>query len=248
MTLTQECLYDEARVRLLSARPALRLPDRPDGLAALLAARHRETTADHADTGTAQVLAVLHRFDAAAWIRGTCAFVLGLAAERRTAWRRSFTRTIFLAGNPDNLRSRVSFDHIADDSSAAWYGPAPAHATTGTRRLLKLVRGTAPVPGRAPEPVVIPGRRHGSATHRDLYVATAGVRLPQALVHLNHLLAEAVLDGLIAEGDRLTLRRVPQLSGVREEFAALRVDVDPADADRLHAFAGLTKETADVRT
>lgn len=69
--------------------------------------------------------------------------------------------------------------------------------------------------------------------------------MPEALVHLNHLVVEAALDGLITPGDRLTLRSVPSLTGATAPFAALRVDVDRTRPDRLRAFAALTEETPD---
>ncbi|HEX9339242.1 MAG TPA: DUF6182 family protein [Pseudonocardiaceae bacterium] len=247
--LNQELLYDQARARLLAARPGFEVPAGPDGMAALLSGTkrvdrdHTDNHADNHDDGHADhhVIAVLHRFDAIAWIRGTCAFVFDIDAERAAAWQKSFTRTIFLAGNPDNLTERVTFDHVAHDSSAAWLGPAPAQTTIGLRRLLKLVDGSAPLPTLPPTTIRLDGP--GRGRHRDLYLATVGVAAPAALVHLNHVLAEAALDGLIAPGDVLTLRMVPRLSGVSESFAALRVDVDPTRPDRLQALAGLTKET-----
>ena len=230
--LDQKRLYHEARARLLSARPDVPLPTCPDGMAALLGGTGPADDDQH-------VIVVLHRFDVASWIRGTCAFVFDIEAERADAWRKSFTRTIFLAGNPDNLAERVTFDHVAADASAAWLGPVPADTTVGLRRLLKLVDGDAPLPG--PTTVRLDGPRGGR--HHDLYLATVGVAMPAVLVHLNHLLAEAALDGVIAPGDLLTLRPVPRLSGVPETFAALRVAVDPHRPDRLQAMAGLTKET-----
>jgi hypothetical protein len=209
----------------------------------VLAAGRRELDGD-----LHSVVAVLRRFDPAGWIRGTCAFVQGLSPDGATAWRRSFTHTVFLAGNPENLAGRVAFDHVTADFSAAWHGPARPEASIGLRRLLKALGGAAPFPVRPPEPITVPaGAGRGRRAERDLYVATAGVSFPQALVHLNHLVAEAVLDGHIAAGDRLTLRRIPSLSGLRTPFSALRVDVDPTHPDRLRAFAGLTQEINDVR-
>jgi hypothetical protein len=77
---------------------------------------------------------------------------------------------------------------------------------------------------------------------RELHLAVAGVSLSDTLVHLHHLLAEAIFDGLIVPGDRLTLRQLPRLADTRP-FAALRADVDRAYPNRLRAYAGLTEET-----
>lgn len=241
LPMTQEFLAERARERLLVARPDFDLPGDPAELAAVLAAGRREPDGD-----LHSVVAVLRRFDPAGWIRGTCAFVQGLCPDQAAAWRRSFTHTVFLAGNPENLADRVVFDHVTPDFSAAWHGPARPEASVGLRRLLKALGGAAPFPVRPPEPVDVPAGGPPRRRH-DLYVATAGVSFGQALVHLNHLVAEAVLDGHIAAGDRLTLRRIPSLSGLRTPFSALRVDVDPTHPDRLRAFAGLTQEINDVR-
>jgi hypothetical protein len=248
---TQELLAEKARERLLAARPGLDLPDSPAELAALLAGRWEPEDAGQdsaGQDGVHSVVAVVRRVDTVSWLRGTCAFAFGMAPERAAAWRRSFTHTVFLAGNPRNLRDRVAFDHVAEDASLAWHGPAEPRASVGLRRLLKVVSGAAPFPVRPPQRVDVPaGAARRRPVHRDLYVATAGVSFGQALVHLNHLVAEAVLDDLVGPGDRLTLRRVPRLPGVPTPFAALRVDADPAHPDRLRAFAGLTQETTDVR-
>jgi hypothetical protein len=242
--MTQEFLSEKARERLLFACPDLDLPGDPAELATLLAAGRGDPDGD-----LHSVVTVLRRFDPASWIRGTCAFAQGLSPDLASAWRRSFTHTVFLAGNPENLRDRVVFDHVAEDSSAAWYGPASPQASIGLRRLLKALGGGAPFPGRPPEPIEVPagGSRRRRPADRDLYFATGGVSFGQVLVHLNHLVAEAVLDGLIAGGDRITLRGVPSLSGLQIPFTALRVDADPVHPDRLRAFAGLTQEMTVVR-
>lgn len=242
--LPQQRLTEAALRRLRTARPdlAARQGPGPAGAASLLSLRDAVTEED--GTGEVQAVAVLRSFDTATWTRETCAFALGLSPDQLTAWRRSFTRTVFLAGNPENLMGRFTFDHVAADGSAAWCGPAPAAASTGLRRLLKLFDVPATLSAGTPATVVripgtaAPGR---AATHRDLYVATAGLRLPRALVHLNHLLAEAVTDGLIAPGDLLRLRHVPRLIGLSTPLAAVRVDADPHAPDRLTAFAGLTE-------
>lgn len=78
--------------------------------------------------------------------------------------------------------------------------------------------------------------------HRDLYYATARVSVAEGLVHLNHLLAEAVLDGLVGPGDRLTLRPVPRLTGLERTFTAVRAETDVHRPHTLQAYAALTEE------
>lgn len=265
--LTQRRLHAEALRRLRAARPELVPAEGESDAAALRAVRARVT--ELPDAGAVQAVAVVRHFDPAAWVRDASAFALGLAPGSAAAWRRSFTRTVYLAGNPENLLGRYSFDHLAEDRSVGWCGPAPAASSAELRRLLKLFLSTAAFPVGPPRTVTVPAptaTRGGSGTprqhparsaapgsgpwpragiHRDLYLAVSGVRVPEALVHLNHLVAEAVLDGLIMPGDRLTLRSVPSLTGASAPFAALRVDADPTHPDRLRAFAALTEETPD---
>lgn len=252
MPLTQRRLHDEAYRRLRDARPELATPAGESDLAALLRARAEAVERPGADA--VQAVAVLRGFDPAAWVRDAAAFALGLAPDTAAAWRRSFTRTVYLAGNPENLLGRYSFDHLAEDGSVGWCGPAPAATSAGLRRLLKLFLSTAPFPIRPATTITVPpphgpaarGPAPRAAVHRDLYIAAAGVPVPEALVHLNHLVVEAALDGLIAPGDRLTLRSVPSLTGAATPFAALRVDVDRTHPHQLRAFAALTEETPDV--
>jgi hypothetical protein len=234
MTLTQDALHDRVAERIRLSRPDCH--DRDLSSHESLLSVQREADADGGIAG----VSVIARFDLASWIRGTCAFALRLPAEHVPAWRRSFTRTIFLAGNPANLADRFSFVHVDRDRSVAWTAPLPPSASYTLRRLLKVFEGAAALPVRDEFVVRLPGTRPG-ATRRVLYVTTAGMTVADSVVHLNHLLVEAVLDGLLRPGDRLLVRQVPRLVGIGERFDALRIGPDPAGAGRLRAFGGLTE-------
>ncbi|MDN3352434.1 DUF6182 family protein [Actinomadura sp. DC4] len=235
MTIGPELLRDEAVRRLRAARPDL-AHGRDLSTVSGLAAVQREVGAE------VMAVSVVGRFDLLPWIRGTCAYAAGLPPSLVPAWRRSFTRTIFLAGNPGNLADRFSFAHVSEDGGAAWTVPDEESALMPLRRLLKLFDGPGSLPAQAPLTVGVPGSAVRAPVRRALYVAVAGITVAEVMVHLNHLLCEAVLDGLLACGDVLTVRPVPRLSGVTEPFAALRVGGEEGRADRLRAFAGLTKE------
>jgi hypothetical protein len=188
------------------------------------------------DLAPTAVVVVLRHVDLAALIRGCWNFARGLDAAAAAGWRRSFTRAVFLAGSPANLRHRATFAQVAADGSAAWTAPAPDHATAGLRRLLRAYEGPKGLPVAPPFDVRI-GPPPGGGSRRDLYLATAGVPVMAAVVDLHHLVAEAVLDGLLGEGDVLRVHTVPRLAG---SFEAVRVGVDPFDPLRLHARAALT--------
>jgi hypothetical protein len=239
MSLTQEVLHAELAGRVRAVRPDLAAGLDMSTMDGLLAAQAAIGSADP-ETGTG-VVSVVREFEPAAWIRGTVAFAAGLAPAEAAAWRASFTRTFFLAGNPANLRDRFGFAHMAEGGSVAWTRPGEPAANSPLRRLLKLFDGPAPLPPWPPLEVLLPGGPPAGRT-RVLYVATAGATVDRSLVHLNHLLAEAVFDGLVAPGDRLVVRQVPRLVGVTGPFAALRIGTDPANTGLLRAFAALTEE------
>ncbi|MFH0180593.1 DUF6182 family protein [Streptomyces cacaoi] len=241
--LTSEALLKSAVDRVRTARPEL--ADRldlssPQALRAARAGLHGAGPAPHDEV---LAVVVIGRLDLPSWVRETCAFALGLTPESRAVWRRSFTRTVYLAGSPHNLRERFAFAHVAGDGSAAWAGPAAGPATATLRRLLKVFEASHELTGRPSATVTVPGRPGSRpAVRRELYIATARVTVTDALVHVNHLVAEAVLDGLIGPGDRLALRFVPRLTGLGPRFAMLRVDTDVHRPDELQAYAGLTTE------
>ncbi|GAA1170098.1 hypothetical protein F4556_000603 [Kitasatospora gansuensis] len=237
MSPIQEQLLDQASRRVRSARPDLAERFDLGTLAGLLDAQQAVTSSAEETL----VVAVVHRLELAEWARATCEFAFALDPAAGARWRRSFTRTVFLAGNPANLRERFRFAHVAAGSTAAWTAPGPGSSATTLRRLLKLLDAPAGPPARPDTLIQLPGPP--TARHRDLYLATEGCTLAEALVHLNHVLVEAVLDGLLSPGDRLTLRQVPRLIGISTPFAALRVVTEPHHPDRLKAAAGLTEET-----
>lgn len=240
--LTQDCLREQEAMRIRTARPDLAARHdltSQDGLAAA-----RSDITAEGDAGSL-VTVVLRNFDLARWVRDTCVFALGVGSQQAADWRTSFTRTVFLAGNPAQLRERFRFAHIADDESAAWTAPGPAALTSSLRRLLKLFDAPAGLPLRPDTVVEIPdGHRPPGRprARRDLYVATAECTISEALVHVNHVLAEAVLDGRIAPGDHLVVHQVPRIVGLPARLANVRVTTEKHRPGRLKAAAGLTEE------
>ncbi|MDT0269245.1 DUF6182 family protein [Streptomyces sp. DSM 44915] len=239
-SLSQDALLDAAVARVRAARPDLAARLDPADARALHAVRAGLAATADADPAEVLAVVVIGRLDLAAWVRDTCGLALALDAAAGAAWRRSFTRTVFLAGSPPNLRERFAFDRVAEDATVAWAGPAPRAATATLRRLLKSFEAPHELPAGPAVTVTVPGRPPGRPARRVVRVATARVPVAEALVHVNHLLTEAVLDGLVGPGDRLALRFVPRLTGDR--FLALRVDTDVHRPDRLQAYAGLTEE------
>jgi hypothetical protein len=243
MTLSQEVLHSELAGRVRATRPDLAAGLDLSTVAGLLAAQAEIGAADP-ETGTG-VVSVVREFEPVAWLRGTFAFAAGLAPAEAAAWRTAFTRTYFLAGNPANLRDRFGFAHIAEGGSAAWTHPGEATSSRPLRRLLKLFDGPASLPSWPRLELLLPGGPPTGRT-RVLYVATAGATVDRSLVHLNHLLAEAVFDGHVGYGDRLVVQQVPRLVGVTGPFAAVRIGTDPANPSLLRAFAALTEEIPHV--
>ena len=268
MTLTQRLLREHAAVRLQRARPDLAERYAAADPAALLARRSglAAEPGGHAqgDPGggapggdpdgrdaASMVAVVLRDLNVPMLMRHAWLFAASLETQTAAEWRAAFSRTVFLAGNPLALGARFPFAQVADDRSAAWFGPGSTACCMPLRRLTKPFTTAATaaslLPAR-PVTVLLPGdpAADGGGAHFDLHLATAGLSVVQALIHLHHLLAEAALDGVLAAGDSLTLRQVPRLAGLERRPAALRVDLDPADPTRLQAFAALTRETLDV--
>ncbi|MQS35239.1 DUF6182 family protein [Streptomyces katsurahamanus] len=267
MTLSPTFLLSVAADRLRTTRPDLAADLDLTSLEGLRGAQAVLADREAAEPGDRTVVvAVVGDFDLPRWVVDTCRFALAVPAERAGAWRHAFTRTVYLAGRPDSLRKRFAFDHVAEDGSIAWSGPAPEADTESLRRLLKTFSGVRELTAWAPVTVTVPeagapgrteGEPHGDPPPaprgagtrrplaRDLYIATARVTVADALVQVNHLLVESAMDGTVGPGDRLTLRSVPRLTGLSVPLAALRVDTDPHRPGELRAYAGLTEPPED---
>lgn len=236
MNLTQDLLHDHVVRRITRARPDLASAH---DLSTIEGLRAVEGAAADSDV---VVVAVVRHFDLAAWVRGTVGFAAGLSSV--DGWRRSFTKTVFLAGNPANLVDRFTFHHVDETGATAWTAPAPAADRLALRQLLRAFVAERALSVVGDVVIDLPGGSPATRAERVLHVAAPGLTVAQALVHLNHLLVEAVFDGVLAPGDRLTVRRVPRLVGLPGPFDALRVATDPAAPGRLHALMALTKEVS----
>lgn len=206
------------------------------------------------------VLVLLRSWRLADLVYGARQFAAALDPAEAAAWRRSWTRTRFLFGNPANLgpanRARV----VAPGATAGWLGPFPDRHRPGLSRLLKPVTGTLP---ELPRDLDLPGidLAHADAPTADaptadrssadlpsdgprrvLRVAVAGLTLVEYLVHLHHTVAEAVLLGRLRPDEPLRLSHRPALAADPRcgPPGYARVLPDPADSGRLRLHTWLS--------
>lgn len=243
--LTQKRLLQHAAHRLTTWHPGLAARHDLDTVGGLLCAQ-RELAAEPGLAPVAAV-AVLRRFRLGSLVTESSAFARSLAAAEARTWRSSFTRTVFLAGNPDNLARRFPFAHVAADGSAAWTAPAVDTATTGLRRLLRAFEAPAGLSATPHRVVYVAGEPTGHAPRTPasfgLYVATAVVSITNALIDVHHLITEAVFDHILQPGDAIEVHTIPRLVGLSGPAVAVRVGVDPLAPTRLRACAALTRRS-----
>ncbi|MFC4146075.1 DUF6182 family protein [Micromonospora mangrovi] len=201
-----------------------------DRLAAdLLAERLTWVGNDSAGDADATVLVVLRALDLVDLVHGTRAFVADLDPADAARWRRSYTRTRFLFGNPSSLGDQHA-PRRSRRATAAWLGPY-RDSTPGVARLLKPVTGRMPP---LPRTVRVPGI--GRA--RRLEIAM-GASVVDYLVHLHHTLAEAALMGRLAPEEPLLLRHRADLADRADSpaaYARVLPDPDAPDGLRLHTW------------
>jgi hypothetical protein len=202
--------------------------DSLDALEAQLAARV-------ADPERLQVAVVIQRFDPVGFVTGTLRFVSALSREQRASWHRELTRTLFLVGSPARLRERFAFDHCLESQEMAWIGPKPARSLLPLVRLLKPLRTAEARPFRT---TLVRGAR--PTAPRELCLASAGLRLEETLIHLNHLLAEAIIEGQLQAHETLLLRQVATIESVARG-ATVRVGRAGSAENGLTAYASLER-------
>jgi hypothetical protein len=229
-----------------------------------LVAHYARTAVDGAAEDLAAVV-VVRDLDPATVVRGALAFVTGLPPALGEHWRRSFTRTLFLAGNPASLADRVDFAVRIDDAMG-WVAPTERHRTRDVSRALRIFHAPAEWPGLIdPFTVQVPATSAGADTPRPapltatLRVATAGVSAADYLVHINHTVCEAVLRGLLRPADRLRIVHETDLDLAGIDIADatgpapsthLRIAADHADPGVLRLYARLStpERSIDERT
>ena len=146
---------------------------------------------------------VVADFDPADFALGAIGFALAVPAELGSAWHRTFTRTIFLAGLPGTVAIRHEPAHVTPGGTLSWPGPAGRKGLKDLSRLLKTFQAPAPMDA-ADTTVTVAGEPTGRTV--EAYLAVGGISVRDYLVHAHHLLAEATLRGLIGAGDVVRLR------------------------------------------
>ncbi|MFJ2773983.1 DUF6182 family protein [Streptomyces sp. NPDC087300] len=224
-----------------------------DGQAELRLALDARVRAAGPPRPPAPAVAVLRSFDPATFARSVLDFAARLPEETRRDWQADYTRTVYLVGNPANIRDRLPPATVSPDGQVAWYTCAPWARHRDLRLLLRTVQGRLPagMPERftvdVPAPPTTPARTEEAPRHWHLTVATAGLDLPRYLVHVGHTLAEPTLTGVLAPGDRITVRHTADIGRLPVHQAYVRVHQDLADTGRLRAYAVLAAaEEGDV--
>jgi hypothetical protein len=206
----------------------------------------RPTTTAGGEPAELYVIVVVRDLDPAEFVRGTLEFALGIPSRLQDSWYRTFTRTLFFAGNPLSLAERFESNHVARGGEIGWLGPAPQSAHLGLRRMLRLFRAPAPAAPPGTLELTVPG---GPPTGRaaTLRVATGGVSTQEYLVHLNHTLCEASLRGLLGPGDALSISHTDELAHTEVRSpdggrSQLRIGEDARRPGRLRLYASLAAD------
>jgi hypothetical protein len=180
------------------------------------------------------VCVVLSDFDLESYVKGTLEF-LGCSPERDLGvWYRCFTKTVFLLGQPSRLRARHAFGFVATNGLIAWSLPCAKGATADIRRQLKSLHTeqtvqVPPVISLSPTPTG--GHRiHISIDIRDLSVE-------EYLVHLNHTLCEAFIEGHLSATSSIVVNNAGALDELPARWLYQRIQRDPRDPTKLRRFA-----------
>lgn len=182
---------------------------------------------------------VLKQFDLATYVHLTLEYLAAMPGDVREAWQRSFTRTLFLAGNPAPLAKRFALSHVARDGTMAWTAPHRLDGRDALSRLLKRLTtgGNVALPAR----VSVPPEDTSVASGRTvrLCVATGGLRIEDYLIHLNHTLCESFFEGAVGPGDRLEIEHVSFIERYPSDARYFRTHRSLTQEDTLQLFAWL---------
>jgi len=184
-------------------------------------------------------LVVLDGFDLAEYVTGTLEHLAQLDRATLDRWHRNFTKTMFMLGSPERIASR--FDIVRHRAPhLAWTVPGDSKAHLGLRRLLKplFTAQLMAMPDRLE--IRVPGT---SARRLELRIARTRT-LESYLVHLNHTLCDAFIEGSLRPGDLLTIVHAGAIHELPEPRLYTRVHLDEADRTRLAAHAWLAEEAA----
>jgi hypothetical protein len=199
--------------------------------------RIAEVLAMPGDRSPVRAIAVVRDLDLAMFVRSAIEFSTGLPAEVASAWHRSFTRTIFLAGDPANLTERHPPAHLAADGAIAWYAPEHPDAYEGLRRLLRPLRGSSGV--ERSDSVLRVSVAPNGPRQAEMVVAIDGVSLEELLVHVNHLTAEAALTGVLDDVCAIDVRIVDRIEAIDGTCLASRIAPESPENATLRCFAYL---------
>ncbi len=244
--ISEKQLLYEARKRICTAQKALGMDSTEPSLDDQSDLKDLESSGDPRFGPLA--LAVIRDFAPVAFALSSLRFAQCVPEEWRNRWFGAFTRTAFLAGNPENLRERIPFHYVSEDRSFAWLGPASPQVSLTLRRLLVTFPGTAPPVLDSHYTFQVPVHDSEACSRRcdsrTIVLSTDGLTQSDYLVNLNHALTESLHLGLIEGGAHVTIRHVPFLDRSLTPFAWVRVHRDKLSPSRLRAYCAVLSSEA----
>jgi Family of unknown function (DUF6182) len=186
-------------------------------------------------------LVLMRSLDLADLVDGARSFAAALTGEEAEAWRRSWTQTRFVFGNPANLPPHTPARVVGDHGTTAWLGPFRTGRPPGLSRLFKPVTGVAP---KLPAEIEFPGDATPGPRYREIRLALRNLTLAEYLVHLHHTLSESVLLGRLRPRQPIRLvHRLDLDAGMANgEHGYARVHYAPGDSSELRLYAWLSPD------
>lgn len=183
-------------------------------------------------------VAVVSRFSPTEFVESSYGFTAGIPPEIRTKWCANYTRTFYLAGDPDNISARFPPAYISTDGSVAWYGPDIIAATTNLRKLLRPLVGTSEIVNTV-EVDRSDNDETLSPSAAVLAVEMNETTAERYLVHSNHIVSEALTMGLLDDTDSIKLRLVDRIDSEDGPYDYLRIAADYDRPELLRCYAAL---------
>ncbi|MFF3182729.1 MULTISPECIES: DUF6182 family protein [Rhodococcus] len=184
-------------------------------------------------------VAVVSRFSPAVFVESSYGFAARLSPEMRTAWCASYTRTVYLAGDPENISVRFPPNYCSVDGSIAWFGPDTAAAMASLRKLLRPLVSTFEIGDAFTVVRSVDGARLSDRT-AVLALERRETTAERYSIHSNHVVSEALAMGLLDATDSIQLRLVDRIDPEDGPYDYLRVAADRDRPESLRCYAGLT--------
>jgi hypothetical protein len=181
-----------------------------------------------------KVIVVIKSFDWEEYINALFEFNNKLSKQQKENWFKTFTRTIYLFGNPAKLDNYESLFAYRSENLAITF-PGKTSEYRGLQLLLRLVNTNKEYMLNDQTICIAANQSKKNNQIAKLEVNLSELKFERVLTHISHIINESLILNRINDIDSINISSVEEIN-IPPDYTNIRIDIDETNYEKLRTY------------